>query len=171
MNKDVEYYLLSDEKLEEMTKGMSQHEKDTITRKWTLIKNKDYSGSCAGIAMTSLLVAAGILDPSELDPDAQCLNDVNLTDDIRELITYYWLMQYSDVVDEGDIFSDFKLYYYLEQGIPVYFSYQALGYNEGGHMAPMGHAVVAYGIEEGRFEFDGYVFTKRILTYDSNGHL
>ena len=35
-------------------------------------------------------------------------------------------------------------------------------------MAPMGHAVVAYGIEEGRFEFDGYVFTKRILTYDSN---
>ena len=129
MNKDVEYYLLSDEKLEEMTKGMSQHEKDTITRKWTLIKSKDYSGSCAGIAMTSLLVSAGVLDPSELDPDAQCLNDVNLTDDIRELITYYWLMQYSDVVDEGDIFSDFKLYYYLEQGIPVYFrrSYGSYG--------------------------------------------
>ena len=167
LNKEVEYYLLSDEKVEEMTKGMSQREKDKTIQQWNLRKKRGYSGSCAGIAMTSLLTSYGILDPSELDPDAQCLHDVQLTDDVRELITYYTLLQSSDVYI-GDIFSDFKMFYYLEQDIPILISYQASGQDESGHMATMGHAVVAYGIEDGRFEFDGYVFTKRILTYDSN---
>ena len=168
LNKDVGYYVLSDEKMSEMTKGMSETEIAKIKSIWNQIKDKEYLGSCAGIAITSLLAAAGILDPADLDSDAKYLCDVELTDDVRELLTYYLVLQTSDSFYECDIWSDFKLYYYLEKHIPVYFSYSTTLPDEEGHMSFFGHAVVAYGVEDGHYEFDGTVFTKKILTYDSN---
>ena len=167
LNKDVGYYVLSDEKLAEMTQGMSDTEKAKVYSFWESIKDGEYRGVCAGMAATSMLAAYGILDPSELDPDAECLHDVVLTDEVRELLTYYLVLQSSDSFFEGDVFSDFKLYYYLEHGLPVYCSYYATLKKEG-QLSRSGHAVIAYGVEDGLFEFDGTVFTKRILTYDSN---
>ena len=168
LNKDVGYYVLSDEKLSEMTKGMSNTEIAQIKSIWNEIKDEKYQGSCAGIAVTSLLVVAGILDPADLDSDAEYLCDVELTDDVRELLTYYLVLQSSDSFYECDIWSESKLYYYLEKHIPVYFSYNTTLPDEEGNMSFFGHAVVAYGVEDGHYEFDGTVFTKKILTYDSN---
>ena len=89
------------------------------------------------------------LDPSELDPDAKCLHDVKLTDEVRELITYYWAVQGTDAFKESDIRTSEKWDYYLEQGIPVLFWYGGFYYNEEGKNVFLGHAVVAYGVERG----------------------
>lgn len=168
LNKDVGYYVLSDERLAEMKIGMSNTEAAQIDAIWNQLKGLEYQGSCAGMAVTSMLAAAGILDPADYDADAACLHDVELTDEVRELLTYYLVLQTSDSFYEGDIYSDYKLYYYLERGIPVYFSFSSVIKNEDGTTSPFGHAVVAYGVEDGHYEFNGTVFTKKILTYDSN---
>ena len=168
LNKDVGYYVLSDERLAEMKIGMSNTEAAQIDAIWNQLQGLEYQGTCAGMAVTSMLAAAGILDPAEYDADATCLHDVELTDEVRELLTYYLVLQTSDSFYEGDIYSDYKLYYYLEQGIPVYFSFSSIIKEEDGTTSPFGHAVVAYGVEEGHYEFNGTVFTKKILTYDSN---
>ena len=168
LNKDVGYYVLSDERLAEMKIGMSNTEAAQIDAIWNQLKGLEYQGTCAGMAVTSMLAAAGILDPADYDTDATCLHEVELSDEVRELLTYYLVLQTSDSFYEGDIYSDYKLYYYLEHGIPVYFSFSSIIKEEDGSTSPFGHAVVAYGVEEGHYEFDGTVFTKKILTYDSN---
>ena len=168
LNKDVGYSVLSDERLAEMKIGMSNTEAAQIDAIWNQLKMLGYQGSCVGMAVTSMLAAAGILDPAEYDADASCLHDVELTDEVRELLTYYLVLQSADSFYEGDIYSDYKLYYYLEQGIPVYFSFSSTIKEEDGSTSPFGHGVVAYGVEDGHYEFNGTVFTKKILTYDSN---
>lgn len=165
-NKDLEYYSLSEESIEEMTSGMNITDQYQIQNYWN--ETEGYNGACLGFAITSMLAAAGILDPSELDPDAKCLHDVKLTDEVRELITYYWVVQGTDAFKESDIRTSEKWDYYLEQGIPVLFWYGGFYYNEEGKNVFLGHAVVAYGVERGHFEFDGNVFTTKLLTYDSN---
>ena len=169
LNKDVEYYVLSKESLAEMTSNMNVMHQQQTNLFWEQYQEIDYQGACVGLAMTSLLASAGILDPSELDTDAKCLHDVRLTDEVRELITYYQMLQGNEsFINAMDIRNRKKLYDYLNQGIPVFFWYQGSYTNDKGRTVGFGHAVVAYGVEEGRFEFDGNVFQKKILTYDNN---
>ena len=59
-----------------------------------------------------------------------------------------------DYIESGALLSD------LEQGRPVWFSYFIPGVG--------GHAVVAYGVEEGNWQYDGMNYTQRILVYDNN---
>ena len=166
LNKELEYYVLSDESLKEM--DASIFVRNAGSHYWEKIQQNAYKGACLGFAATSLLAAAGILDPSELDPDATCLHDVKLTDEVREYITYYFTLQGDRDFMQGWIPDTELMYYYLEQNIPLLFTYGGFFTDEDGQRVGFGHAVVAYGIEEGRFEFDGNVFRKKILTYDSN---
>ena len=168
-NGDVGYYVLSDETFAELTAGMSHTEQAAAETYWGWAKEQ-YAGCCAGMADLSLLAAAGILDPALLDPDAECLHDVALTDAVRELLTYYLVMENSGSTYEDDVFNSIEIYDCLAKGIPLLFCYY-MAYPTGNADNPYtiaGHAVVAYGMEEGRYEFDGTVYQKKILTYDSN---
>ncbi len=174
-NSDVGYYVMPDETFAALTSSMSNTEKAAAEKFWETAKEK-YIGCCAGMADTALLASAGILDPASLDPDATCLHDVPLTDEVRELLTYYLILENSNTMYyDRDVYWNDEIFACLEQGIPLLYSYSFYAPEESD--APLtedtlfyagGHAVVAYGLEEGEYEYDGIVYRKRILTYDSN---
>ncbi|MBP0973262.1 MAG: leucine-rich repeat domain-containing protein, partial [Oscillospiraceae bacterium] len=121
-NKEVEYYVMSDERLAELTAEMSNTERAAAYSFWKTTKDK-YMGCCAGITDTALLAAAGILDPAALDPDAACLHDVKLTDEVRELLTCHLILENSYMPYEHDIWTDDEVFYYLDIGSPLYIGY------------------------------------------------
>ncbi|MCR4647288.1 MAG: leucine-rich repeat protein [Oscillospiraceae bacterium] len=168
-NNEVGYYVMSDETFAELTAQMSNLEQEAAMNYWEQIKQQ-YAGCCAGMADLALLAAAGILDPATLDPEATCLHDVKLTDEVRELLTYYLIMENSGTLYDNDVYQASEIYDCLANGIPLLFCYYML-YPTGNEESPYtiaGHAVIAYGMEEGLYTFDDTVYRKKILTYDSN---
>lgn len=168
-NKDVGYYVMPDETFTELTAQMSHTEQAAAETYWEWAKEQ-YNGCCAGMTETAMLAAAGILVPASLDPEANCLYDVRLTDEVRELLTYYQIMANSISAYENDVYTGDEIFNYLANGIPLLLCYYMM-YPTGNEKDPYtdaGHAVLAYSMEEGRYEYEGVVYQKKILTYDNN---
>ncbi len=163
-NGDLTAYLLSEEAVENYLEGCHP---STIDKSKTMSFPAQYMGACSGFALASYLVCCGILEPSDIYAGAETLHDIPLCQESVEAICYCFqratrghLMEAVspemeiDYIESGALLSD------LEQGRPVWFSYfiPELG----------GHAVVAYGVEEGTWEYHDTAYTSRILVYDNN---
>jgi len=156
-----------------------------------------WGGSCYGMSTWVCLAEAGVVDAADI-ADKSPLGEYECTDIVESAINYYHMQQYISVKDYyEDEFRDKSQQEQLETleslainasetGIPVlvlysrYKSFDENGNCETGSYG--GHAVVAYGVEEGDFTdyvyermelkgrqdaiMDEYEFTKRILIYD-----
>ena len=128
----------------------------TMSRAW--------SGSCYGLSVVTILAQCGILKPSELDPEAKTLHDVRPIPQAVELINYYhFSTPGTNQFDSSD-------------QLMLNAVNAARGVNNGNHPFIIiisiensgAHAVVGYGLEEGKWEFDGVQYDRRVLIWDSN---
>ncbi len=166
-NGDLEYYYLSEESYAKMTEGMRSQEVAFID---SLIATFDegYGGACAGLALISILASNGVLDPADYQDDAQSLHDLALDDDLRDLITYYFLLQTTDALELGNIRDEDTLAELMEDGTPTYLTFFGDLMASEGDTNIYGHAVVAYGIEYGSWVYDETEYSGRLLIYDNN---
>ena len=127
--------------------------------------DKEWEGSCVGLALTVILMKNGIFTPSDLQSGAQTLSDVQPTDAVRSFINYYQCTQGRDSSSTG--MSDYQKVYYMSQHLPN------VKYGESPFLLVFdcydgSHGVVAYGLEEGTWSHFGRNYDRRILVWDSN---
>ncbi|MBQ9907191.1 MAG: leucine-rich repeat protein [Oscillospiraceae bacterium] len=126
--------------------------------------SRAWSGSCYGLSAVTVLAQCGILKPSELDPEAKTLHDVRPIQQALEIINYYQF-----VIPESPQHSS-------SDQLMINAVDAARGVNHGRNPFILvintadggGHAVVGYGLEEGKWEFGGVQYDRRVLIWDSN---
>lgn len=163
-NGDLTAYLLSEGAVENYLEGCHP---STIDKSKAMTFPAEYMGACSGFALISYMACCGILEPSDIYAGAETLHEIPLCEESIEAICYCFHRAVRghlieavspemeiDYIESGALLSD------LEQGRPVWFSYFIPGVG--------GHAVVAYGVEEGNWQYDGMNYTQRILVYDNN---
>ena len=131
--------------------------------------NDRWGGSCQGMSVTSILGYYGILDPSVYDKNADSVHDLKMSNEIRSLINYYYLLQFTSAMDWQSYFNKStsekaKLQILLDRlsdGSPALLAFAD-------PRTRIGHAVVAYGVEYGKFVKDGKQFEGKIIIYDCN---
>ena len=127
---------------------------------------RQWSGSCYGLSSVTVLTAAGILSPADLDPDADTLHDVRPTEDALSVINYYHMIQTGSVTQNiptsvVNLAEAIRLAEnYQNGGDPFVLTFRRIDSS--------GHAVVGYGIERGEWEWDGVTYDRRIRTWDCN---
>lgn len=186
-------YFLTEADRQKLFENLSNLDKERIEA----ILESASSGSCYGMAVTSILHTMGLFDVENHDS----LSDIvyskeeqpTLTDEIISRINYYQLMQYTQAITQrmyGFKYEDPDQFYLdkiqqkaekeklqmlvkeVEAGKPtlLLYSYQT---RTG---VVCGHAVVAYGIVDSQNGYteipisstETYAFDKRILLYDSS---
>ena len=168
-----EYYV-SKTSLYKLYSQVSNVEKNSIKRH----KRSGWSGSCYGMAVTSILANAGIFNISDWQTGSEYLREIepiskDTNDDTESLINYYFLTQFTTEIQQAVAENAYKddsvilseLVQSLENGgnpALVCFSGKLYDKSNGGH------AVTAYGVEKGSWVKDGLLCTKRILIYDNN---
>ena len=168
-----EYYV-SKTSLYRLYSQVSNVEKNSIKRH----KRSGWSGSCYGMAVTSILANAGIFNISDWQTGSEYLREIepiskDTNDDTESLINYYFLTQFTTEIQQAVAENAYKddsvilseLVKSLENGgnpALVCFSGKLYDKSNGGH------AVTAYGVEKGSWVKDGLLCTKRILIYDNN---
>ena len=112
--------------------------------------NQKWGGSCYGLALTTALQHAGIIDMLALQPDAACVNELVPDDDLISFINYYHILQKTDWFVENKAHTDTPAMYKtllrdlcdtLRAGTPVLFSYYP-----GNMYIKNGHTVLFAGI-------------------------
>lgn len=175
-NNDLVEYLMSEESL---TEYLADCHPDTLARyieyyKAAVAPYEDmmdeykYKGACSGFALTSYLVSVGVLKPSDIYEGAETLYEIPLCDEAVQAITYYWaffhhesLSRYqSGSKSDTEYLASGKFREDMEQGKAVVISYLV---KQGSH------AVVAYGIEDGEWQYNDTTYHTRLLIYDNNG--
>ena len=142
--------------------------------------NRSWSGSCYGMAITSILGNQGILDPSEYKSNAKYVNDISAppSSDVKSLINYYFAVQYTDqmnqktlnAIGESESNKVKKLLSCLNDDSPTLFTYfwppQYNPVTKTRYYS--GHAVVAYDVldETGKTS-NGFSYNKKVLIYDN----
>lgn len=135
--------------------------------------DRAWGGSCFGLSATVVLAKAGLLPFAQLQQDAVSLHDVEPTNEVLSLINYYHHLQFdSDYLTAGDMHNKSQ----LQRLCQLIFDLKTV--SSGGspsvlsYVTPSGgqHAVVAYGLEEGSWKWDGVTYDSRILIWDSNFH-
>jgi uncharacterized repeat protein (TIGR02543 family) len=164
-----EYYI-SNDYYNALLSKLSNKEKQKVKE----YKEQSWRGSCYGLAVLTILAKEGIFDVSTIQQDANYLHDLSSPndDDLESLINYYYLTQFSEEVQQE--YTNNLLFLTEEQkldrliqlasqvkdgGTPV-----LLGYTNGS----TGHAVVAYGVEYGGWNRNGYSYDTRVKICDSN---
>ena len=164
-------YYLKDKDYQKLLTGLSHTEKETI---YKAIRERIWEGSCYGMAVTSILAANGIINPSDYEKNANFLHDIpSATDDVKSLINYYYMLQKTNVISalvrqaqyESESEKLQKLISCLEDNSPTLLSFTGKLYDSDKIFG--GHAVVAYGIDYGRYSFDGKSYNGKILIYDN----
>ncbi len=167
LNRDLEYYYLSEESYASLAATLGKTEMTLVD--YVIEDFADgYGGACAGMALTTLLACGGVLDPADWQEGAASLYELELNDEIRDLITYYFVLQMTDCLQIGNIDSSDELIATLEVGTPVYFSFFGDLAASEGDTNIYGHAVVAYGVEYGEWTYGDITYTGRLLIYDNN---
>lgn len=164
-NGDLTEYLLNTESVEYYLEGC--HPETIENNSKLLHAGREYEGACGGFALASYMVCCGILEPSDIYEGAETLHDIPMCQEAVEAVCYYWQQSIGDdlytartdemkveYIESGQFLSD------LEQGKPVYLGYfiPCLG----------GHAVVAYGVEQGEWQYNQMTYKNRLLIYDNN---
>lgn len=131
---------------------------------------KKWSGSCYGMAVTSILANYDIIKAGDYEKGADFIHEIDKpSDEIRSLINYYHIIQSTDLVYNATIKSinlDEKekinhLIDCLKDESPTLLC----SYN---NELSGGHAVVAYGVEYGEYEHEGKTYDGKILVYNVN---
>lgn len=147
-----------------------------VVEQW--LKDKSYlerawNGSCYGLSATVVLAKAGMLPITKLQPNAVSLIDVEPNTEVLSVINYYHYLPFDNTIITADDMHNksqrtrlCQLIYDMKAvptgGSPSVVSYET---SSGGQ-----HAVVAYGLEEGNWTWDGVTYHNRILIWDSNFH-
>lgn len=151
---------------------------DAATEWWiSTDRNSEWGGSCYGMAVTSILQKANVLDICKMQDGAENLYQMEKknNDELESLINFYQLTQHLDSIyyEQNAFFflTDAEQLEYIENIVSLGQNPVALAY--GGQQGA--HTVVAYGMEEGEYLIENYkgtgenrTFTNRILIYDSN---
>ena len=153
-----------------------------------MVDRQEFYGMCYGFSITSMLAGHGVFVPCD-HPEEFGYYAQNVTDHLssvkrlnsawprtsafyeQSLIAYYSLLQGTDAVRQASIEKcgwtiQQKLNYLMqhgEQNQPVLVCYNAYIEDEF-----YGHAVLAYGLEHGTWEWDGKTYDTKILIYDPN---
>ncbi len=147
-----------------------------VVEQWLKDESKlerTWVGSCYGLSATVVLAKAGMLPLGRLQPDAASIGDIQPTAEVLSFINYYHHLQFDNaVVTAGNMHNKSQ----RQRLCQLIFDMKAV--SSGGspgvlsYMTPSGgqHAVVAYGLEEGSWEWNGVTYRNRILIWDSNLH-
>ena len=127
---------------------------------------RDWSGSCAGLAITVILMKSGIFAPAELQSGAASLREIEPSKAVQSFINYYQCTvdkATGSVPYEPDINKFYRMLKLAEN----------VKYGESPFMLTIRtqtglHAVVGYGQESDEWIFDGKNYDGRILIWDSN---
>lgn len=128
--------------------------------------DKDWGGSCVGLALTVILMKNGAFSPDDLQSGAQTLSDVQPTDAVCSFINYYQCTQGRDGSVTGT--SDFRKIYDMSLRLPN------VKHGESPFLLTFccasggSHGVAAYGLENGVWRYSGKEYDRRILVWDSN---
>ncbi len=167
LNKDVGKYYLQDSTIDSYLPDYSEYAKKRIKNFSHSMSEDNYMGACAGMAVASFLVSRGVLSPAEIYENAETLYEIPLCDEAIEAVNYYFINQFSpmryrlmDNEKYAYAFDTEEVRKNLENHSAVLFSYFIDGRG--------GHAVVAYGLESGEWEYNNQIYTGRIITYDNN---
>ena len=133
---------------------------------------ENWKGSCYGLSAVTVLVQAGLLKPSALDPEAKTLHDIRPELQAVDFINYYQ-MSYKQMLNIylSNYPNENSQYQKLCHAIR-----EAQDYNNGGNPFILtlltgsdgSHAVVGYGLEAGSWTWNDQVYNRRIRIWDSN---
>lgn len=147
--------------------GLNNAEKENVKT----ILSGEWGGSCYGMAVTSLLSFYGVFSPSAGQSGAVNLHDIIVTPNSKEvisLVNYYFAVQATDYITQlasnAACYSAPKSLLALTQALADGSPSLVCYYPYSGY----GHAVVAYGIEYGEYEYNNTTYDARILIYDNN---
>ena len=166
-------YFMQDSYYKKLLNGLNNIEKEKI---YDAVRNTKWSGSCYGMATTSVLASNSLLNPADYQENANFLHDISAppSDEVKSLINYYFMLQFTDNIQnqtrqaayESEEEKLKKLISCLEDDSPALLTY--FGYFNGSKFNYGGHGVVAYGVEYGTYSKDGKAYNGKILTYDNN---
>lgn len=198
----VDGYYIKSKDYKNLTKNLTKSEKESILYTRGILgfgkknlfnvdgktdKHTKWSGSCYGIAVTSFLVNENKLAISDIGPKAfRILHDVQYTTDSISAINFYYAQQFlSPIQKTAKAFQKKTILERLNaieemvaDGKPAVLCFNWKEYKKeflnpwGIDESYYGHAVLAYGVENGNWsiECNGIkkTYTKRLLIYDSN---
>ncbi len=165
-NKQTWY--IEDNDLEKLLSRCNNNEKIGIQKK--LKKNSYWDGSCVGLSILSVLNTQNIFNTNEYFENTSCLYDLPAPnhDSLESMITYYHLAQKLDAFNQKKnetayLTESEKLTEIISQltesNEPIILLYSQKSFG--------GHAVVAYGVEEGSWIKNNTRYSGRILIYDN----
>lgn len=133
-----------------------------------------WEGSCYGMAVSSILASNDIINAGDYKKGADFIHEITEpTEDVKSLINYYHVIQRSKKIKSlrG------RYYYKLDEKTKVDMLLECL---EDGSPTLVcsrdnedrgGHAVVAYGVEHGKFKRDGKTYNCKVLIYNVNDNV
>lgn len=130
------------------------------------------SGSCVGISLLEVLAHNGIIAPSDIENNANTLNEITYTSDIDRIITNYQCLQVYTEFDNYEKYLITNLTY--DEQINRLINIAEKNMNKSKYFfisiraRNFSHAVCGIGIADGNWEWNGESFDKCILTLDSN---
>lgn len=171
--KDNWCFANSSENFGDVSYIMTEEHDDLAAKRIRLNAGTVWSGSCYGMAATTILACAGILDPAVLQAGAASLYEIDAPPDLNVLstINYYFNTQLAEPqrmenkqLSEPAAEKMQRLLDYLADDSPVLLSVN--GYF--GVNGYQNHAIVAYDVVYGSYEWDGISYDGKILIYDNN---
>lgn len=129
-------------------------------------------GMCNGIALVEILAHNGIISPSDLDPDAGTLSDINLNPTVDKYLTDYQVIQNHN---EQTLSTYYKVMTHSsEELVSDLVDTAERCMNEGKYFfititsKDFNHAVAGMGVINGNWELNGGIYDKCVLILDSN---
>ncbi|MGN0606413.1 MAG: leucine-rich repeat protein [Oscillospiraceae bacterium] len=161
-------WYITDSDLDKLLSRCNNNEKTSIKKK--LKKNSRWDGSCVGLSILSVLNAQNVFKTNNYFENTSYLYDVPAPqrDDIESLITYYHLAQKLDsfcqkknetayLTESEKLTEIISMLTEFDEPLVLLYSQKSFG----------GHAVVAYGVEEGSWIKNNTRYSGRILIYDN----
>ncbi len=131
--------------------------------------DEPFVGSCYGLSLTMLFAKAGLISPAVIQPGAKHLHDLQATEDVLSVINYYHFLMHSDshllndtiaMTPERKLLKMIEIAENVKNGqIPFLLTFS---FKSGRH------AMLGYGIEIGKWEWNGSDYNGRILIWDPN---
>ena len=156
-------YFMLDSYHDKLMDGLTIVEKNRVNK---LLDSK-WKGSCYGMAITSILAADDILNPSDWQDGANFLSDIDgpPSEDVESLINYYMALQKTDVIQ-----NKIKNFLYLTEKEKLQVLIDCLEDDSPTLLAfyNTGHAVVAYDLQYGTYNIKGKAYNGKVLIYDND---
>ena len=129
-------------------------------------------GACYGLSVTTLLAYYGVIEPAQLQENAACLHDLEASDPVVSMISYYQQSQNFDSTEQYYLWSAYyeteadrigRMVASAQAGQPILIGLE-------GHFLDAEqvtrHAVVAFDLASGLWEWGGRQYDTKILIDD-----